>query len=230
MTITVVVLLLVTVALWPGARVAPAAVGVDTVGRRGAAASRWWPRRSADPADLEGLAEVAELLAMSLRSGATPVTAVRVVAGRAREPWAEVLRDVGEHLATGDDVGRVWRRRARARPELGPLASAWQLSDDLGVPLAPSMSTSAQVLRARVRGQQRLDAATAGARATMRMLTLLPLAGLLTGTAFGLTPWEVYGHSALTLASAGLGLLLTGVGWLVCHWVLRRAAAPEQHP
>ena len=70
------------------------------------------------------------------------------------------------------------------------MAGAWSLSEDLGVALAPSMATSAKVLRARVQARRRLDASTAGARATMHLLTLLPLAGLLAGFAFGLTPWE----------------------------------------
>ncbi len=243
MSLATLVLVLAAVCLWPGARPVPV-VGGEVGGRtgqghrpagseaRGPSAVRWsaWrPGRGARTRDLEALAGVAELLAMALRSGATPVVAVRVVARRAPRPWGEVLADVGERLATGDDAGGVWRKHAREHPELRPLAGAWQLSEDLGVALAPSMSTSAQVLRAQVEGRRRLDVATAGARATMRLLTALPLLGLLAGSAFGLAPWEVYGHDAVTMASATLGLLLTGIGWAVCHVVLRRAAEPERH-
>lgn len=179
--------------------------------------------------DLEALARVADLLAMTLRSGATPVAAVEVVAGEADEPWADVLAEVHTRLAAGSPAGEVWRRHAGDHPEVAALAGAWVLSEDLGVALAPSMTTSAQVLRAQVQARRRLDAATSGARATMRMLTLLPLVGLLAGFAFGLTPWEVYGHSAVTMVSAVVGLGLTALGWVLCRWVLARAVAPVVH-
>lgn len=224
MSAFVVALVLGAVLCWPGSR----------AGGDGPRWGRWpslarWRRRTSPVEDLESLAGVADLLAMTLRSGATPVTAVAVVADEADDPWAAVLVEVRAHLVAGSPAGVVWQRHARERPELGALAGAWALSEDLGVALAPSMTTSAQVLRAQVQARRRLDAATSGARATMRMLTLLPLVGLLAGFAFGLTPWEVYGHSVMTMASAVVGLGLTALGWVICRWVLARAVAPVVH-
>lgn len=222
MTGAVVALVITAVLCWPG-RCAP-------VPPRGGRA--WLPRpsrRRSPVADLESLAGVADLLAMTLRSGATPVVAVEVVAAQSPHPWSEVLTQVHEHLAGGAPAGAVWRTHAGRLPELRALAGAWALSEDLGVALAPSMTTSARVLRSRVQARRRLDAATAGARATMRMLTLLPLVGLLTGFAFGLTPWEVYGHSVVTAVSAVIGVGLTGLGWATCRWILVRAVAPRVH-
>lgn len=228
MSPVVIALVLATVLLWPGS--AASLPGRTVVGLVPFAPGRWRRRaRRARSGDLESLAGVADLLAMALRSGATPVGAVQVVARQAPRPWTEVLEDVREQLATGGAAGAVWQHHAQRRPELGSLAGAWSLSEDLGVALAPSMATSAQVLRAQVQARRRLDAATAGARATMRMLTLLPLVGALAGLAFGLTPWQVYGHSAVTVASAVVGLLLTAAGWVTCRWVLARAAAPGRH-
>ena len=60
-----------------------------------------------------------------------------------------------------------------------------------------------------------------------RLVLVAALVGLLAGLAFGLTPWEVYGHSALTVISAVVGLGLTAAGWLVCRWLLARAVAPR---
>lgn len=217
-------LVLVAVLCWPGRA---AAVGVPRSGP-GFTALRW-QRRPSPVEDLEALAGVADLLAMTLRSGATPVTAVAVVVEETTQPWAGVLGEVHDQLAAGAPAGEVWQRHARERPELRALAGAWALSEDLGVALAPSMTTSAQVLRAQVQARRRLDASTSGARATMRMLTLLPLVGLLAGFAFGLTPWQVYGHSPVTMASAVIGIGLTVVGWMVCRWVLGRAVAPVVH-
>ena len=202
------------------------------VGRGGQGTPAWRPWRRTEGGrlqDLESLAGVADLLAMALRSGATPVAAVSVVAAEAPRPWQPVLEEVHEELSSGGVAGQVWRRHVQEHPELGAVAGAWALSEGLGVALAPSMATSAQVLRARVQARRRLEASTAGARATMRMLTLLPLVGLLAGFAFGLTPWEVYGHSAVTMACAVLGLVLTAIGWGICRWVLARAVAPTVH-
>lgn len=224
MTVTVVGLVLAAVLMWPGR-----AVGVGLSGGGASTWRRWRRPEGGRLQDLESLAGVADLLAMALRSGATPVSAVRVVSAEAPRPWQPVLEEVHEQLTTGGAAGQVWRRHAQDHPELGAVAGAWALSEDLGVALAPSMATSAQVLRARVQARRRLEASTAGARATMRMLTLLPLVGLLAGFAFGLTPWEVYGHSAVTMACAVLGLVLTAIGWCICRWVLARAVAPTVH-
>lgn len=223
MSLLAVTLVLAAVLCWPGW----GAAGVPGAAPRLPFAR--WRRRPSPVEDLEALARVADLLAMTLRSGATSVTAVSVVAGEAAPPWSGVLEEVHEQLTSGTPAGEVWQRHARDRPELSALAGAWALSEDLGVALAPSMTTTAQVLRAQVQARRRLDASTSGARATMRMLTLLPLAGLLAGFAFGLTPWEVYGHSPMTMASAVVGLGLTAIGWVVCRWVLARAVAPVVH-
>lgn len=231
MTLAVVGLVLAAALVWPGQ--VPGGLrrsGPVALASRVPAWAPW--RRSGDGRvqDLESLAGVADLLAMALRSGATPVAAVEVVSREAPRAWRGVLAEVRDELAAGGAAGAVWRRHAAHRPELGAVAGAWALSEDLGVALAPSMTTSAQVLRARVQARRRLEASTAGARATMRMLTLLPLVGLLAGFAFGLTPWEVYGHSVVTLTCAVVGLVLTAVGWLVCRWLLARAVAPKVHP
>lgn len=225
MSLLVVSLVLAAALCWPG-RGAAAGVAVAEPPLR---TDRRPGRRGSPLADLEGLARVADLLAMTLRSGATPPTAVRVVARESPQPWADVLLDVHASLSTGGPAGQVWRTHARQRPELNALAGAWALSEDLGVALAPSMTTSAQVLRAQVQARRRLDAATSGARATMGLLTLLPLVGMGAGLAFGLAPWDVYGHSAVTMVSVGVGLGLTALGWIICRWVLARAVAARVH-
>src|SRR5699024_1010094 len=152
-----VALVLAAVLCWPGR-------GATSGVPRSRLALGRWRRRGSPLEDLESLARVADLLAMTLRSGATPVTAVAVVTEQASSPWAGVLGEVHGQLAAGAPVGEVWQRHARERPELSALAGAWALSEDLGVALAPSMATSAQVLRAQVQGQRRLDASTSGAR------------------------------------------------------------------
>lgn len=228
MSLAVVGLVLAAALVWPG-RAESVGLAGTSMSPQLALRRKWRAPAGTRVSDLEALAGVADLLAMALRSGATPTSALRVVASQTPRPWRSVLEEVAECLAQGSPAGDVWRRHAVGRPELGPLSGAWSLSEDLGVALAPSMATSAQVLRARVQARRRLEASTAGARATMRLLTLLPLVGLLAGFAFGLSPWEVYGHSVLTMACAVVGLALTACGWAVCRWILARAVAPTVH-
>nr|WP_257907607.1 type II secretion system F family protein [Janibacter limosus] len=114
--------------VWPGRW---AGVGL---GGQGTPARRPWRRTEGGRLqDLESLAGVADLLAMALRSGATPVAAVSVVAAEAPRPWQPVLEEVHEELSSGGVAGQVWRRHVQEHPELGAVAGARALSEGLGV-------------------------------------------------------------------------------------------------
>ena len=65
----------------------------------------------------------------------------------------------------------------------------------------------------------------AGPRASMWLLTLLPLTGPLVAVVLGLPVVEVYG-SATAGAAALVGLCLTGSGWLWSRRLLGRALRP----
>ena len=136
MSLPVLGLVLAAVLCWPARPLAAGTPGTWSL----SAGSTWRPARGSTPVeDLEALARVADLLAMALRSGATPLLAMQVVADQAAAPWGGVLEDVAERLASGAGAGVVWRRHAAEHPEIGALAGAWALSEDLGVQLAPSM-------------------------------------------------------------------------------------------
>ena len=77
-------------------------------------------------------------------------------------------------LAGGGSGSAAWRRWADEHPALEPCAAAWRLSDECGVPLAPALEQAATSARSRLAAAQRIEAASAGARATMTLLTLLP--------------------------------------------------------
>lgn len=221
-----VLLVLLAVLLWPGAS---PALGSGRAARRPQArdGGRW--QRRGGPASEERLADLAETVAMGLRAGATPPRAVELARADARAPWDDVLADVAAALARGEEAGPVWSAAAQQHPEVGFLGGAWRLSERLGSPLAPTVEVAAEVLRGRLGVRRRLDAASAGPRATMVMLTLLPLVGLLASLTFGIAPWTVVSWSSATMLSVGAGVVLTGLGWAICRAVLRRAVREQVH-
>ncbi len=86
------------------------------------------------------------------------------------------------------------------------------------------METVARVMRRSMHVRHRQDAALAGPRATMRLLTALPLAGPLCGWAFGFDPVELYAAGPLQLIVTGVGLALLGAGWLWCRTLIAKAS------
>jgi tight adherence protein B len=126
----------------------------------------------------------------------------------------------------------VWLAHAREQSsaDLHFIARAWLLSDRTGAPLAEALRVAESVLRARVRGQARLDAAAAGPRASMAVLAGLPLTAPLVGLAFGLTPSDLYLRSPLAGASACLGAGLAALGWWWGRRILAGALGPRDAP
>lgn len=217
MTPAVVVLLVLAALTWPG-RATPgertwSAAGLRRVRRR-------------DELGLEEAAALAELLAMGLRSGGAPARVVEVVAPDVPDAARVLLDELGRELAAGRTGEQTWARWAGEHPALAPCASAWRLSQRCGVPLAPALEQAACSARAALSARRRLDAASAGARATMGLLTLLPVVGLLAGLALGVSPAALLGSPA-ALVSLATGVVLTVLGWATSRAVLRRATRPR---
>jgi tight adherence protein B len=97
----------------------------------------------------------------------------------------------------------------------------------MGVPLAQAVRTTAGLLEARIAHERRLAGAVAGARATVNLLTVLPVGGPLLALVLGIGPGELYGGSGLTQASLVLGLGMAGLGRL---WVRRMIRAVARGP
>jgi tight adherence protein B len=131
--------------------------------------------------------------------------------------------------ADGATLGPLWREAAESADsaELLLLAQAWSLTEDMGAPLAQAVRTTATLLEARIAHERRLAAAVAGAKATVNVLTVLPLGGPLLGLVLGIGPAELYGGSGLTQASLVLGVCLAALGrW----WVRRMVQAVARGP
>lgn len=211
----VVLAVVLAVLIWPG-RAAPGRAVPSLLGRR---------RRGGAPPTVtsEDAAALAELLAMALRSGGARQRAVEVVRPDAPASTHDLMDALYAELASGRGGGRTWEQWAREHPTLDPCASAWRLSDECGVALAPALDQAARSAWARVAAAQRLKAASAGARATMVLLTALPGIGLLAAWALGVSPARILADSPAASMSVALGVVLTAVGWAVSRWILARA-------
>ena len=145
-------------------------------------------------------------------------------------PVADIDRLVGALLEASEraeptsPIWTEWAARS-ASAELALVAAAWRLSETTGAPLASAVDRSVHgLLDARAR-RGKVSVAVAGPRATVTVLTLLPLTGPLFGLACGVDPASLYLGSPVATACAvvGLGLVWTGRVW--CSHMVRRAVA-----
>lgn len=182
-----------------------------------------------DPA---AIAEVVELVSAPLRAGSSPADAMAIAASVTAQssPLRPLLDELAAAAAAGEHLGPIWSARAEHSgvPGLGLLATAWTLTEELGAPLSGSTAVVAGVLREQESAQRRLATATAGPRASMVLLTLLPLSGPAVGAVLGVAPADLYRGPAGASAAAGLALAALGWGW--SRALLRRALRPEVHP
>lgn len=188
--------------------------------------------RHAAPSD--GLADLVELLVPPLRAGVAPLEALRIaslVVGE-RAGLSGLTRALRSAAEDGRPLAEAWAGEAARsgrlpRRELDFLARAWTLSEATGVPLAEALATAARVMRTRQAAERSLAAATAGARASMALLAMLPAAGPAVGLLFGFSPLGLYTGSPAAVASVVTGVLLglAGLGW--SRSILRRAMRPQ---
>lgn len=187
-----------------------------------------WLRRC-DP-ETECVA-VLDALAAVLRAGAPASTALDLVVG----PYADAdthssagWRHLRARARAGEDVATAWREVGASwrLPGCDDIAAAWEMSTRQGCPLADAVASAAEDLRARRRHARALEAATAGARATMSVLVLLPVVGVALASLLGVDVFEIYsGRSGLVTLWPGLALL-----WLGSDWSRRMVASALRPP
>lgn len=236
----VVVLAVLAVLAWPvphsrrllqGSTAAPpAAEDPSWPGVVGVLRARWEARRrQAGAAD--DLADLVEVLVPPLQSGLATAEAVRAAASALdeRPGLAQLTGALASAAAQGLPLGPVWAgQRVGAPPQVQLfLARAWSLSEETGVPLSVSLTAAGRVLRSRQTAERSLAAATAGARASMTLLALLPASGPAIGLLFGLTPMDLYARSPAAAGSLAVGVALGCAGWAWSRTILRRALQPE---
>ena len=172
-------------------------------------------RRLARAADrtADQVLAVCDAMASDLAAGQPPLASLR----RAAEEWPD-FAPVAVAGQMGADVPGQLRELAQ-RPgagQLRTLAATWQVAHDTGSGLASAIGQAADAIRADRRTARLVAAELASARATSRMLAVLPLGVLLLGTGIGGDPVGfLTGTTAgLVCLAIGLGLSFAGLLWL----------------
>jgi tight adherence protein B len=170
--------------------------------------------------------------------------------GRGRKetlsPFAEevlpVLRAAQQGAALGLSVPEILRSAA-ARPRLRrtgstfdaarlwvDLAACLEVAEKTGAPLAQVFHRYALQLESDLDAAAARQVALAGPRATVQLLTWLPLFGLGLGAVLGVDPLQVLLGSPLGFAALGTGVVLMLSGHLWSRALVLRAAAPDGQP
>lgn len=188
------------------------------------AVRRWLRGRAAERAAAEcraGVIELCSALAGELRTGRPPNTvlaqAVGVSAWLARADQRGAVAGVLAAARFGGDVPAALRKAA-ATPGAEGLAGAaacWQVAVDSGSGLGDGLDRVAAALMAEEHQREELRAQLAGPKSTAALLAVLPVFGLLLGSALGAGPLDVLLHTGVGLVClvSGLALELAGLAW-----------------
>ncbi|MBD0742047.1 hypothetical protein BG418_11185 [Streptomyces sp. CBMA152] len=195
--------------------VLPLAAGVVAVPLMG----RWLRARERERAKWRRGDEVVAwcgVVAGELRAGRQPGQAL-AVAARDTEALGEAEAQVLAAARFGGDVALELRVAARepGAEGLAGVAACWQVAVDGGTGLAAGLERLEAALRADREQQEELRAQLTGPRTTAVLLALLPVLGLLLGTAMGASPLRVLLHTPVgfgCLVVAG-ALEFAGLCW-----------------
>ncbi len=193
---------------------------------------RGWAQRRRASTSTDGVLAVLEGFAPALEAGLPPAVAAGL-AGEALGPGLDPiarqlvanLSEAGEH---GVPLAPVWRACGveTGSADIGFVAAAWQLSELTGAPLADAVQRAVASLRDARERTRRVQVAVAGPRATVVVLTVLPLTGPAFGLACGVPPAELYLGTPLSAAAAIGGILLMLVGRFWCGRLIASVTVP----
>jgi tight adherence protein B len=157
------------------------------------------------------------------------LAAARAAALRGSSVAEAIRREVSrEASGAGTDgtaakaAGRV--RAGRARRVWGELAACFDTAEASGCPLADVLTRFAAHLETEDDAEAARQTALAGPRATVRLLTWLPLSGLGLGMLLGVDPAGTLLRNPWGLAALAAGAALTAAGRLWSSGLVRAAA------
>lgn len=132
------------------------------------------------------------------------------------------LADLAPHscaaAAWGGDVPAALHRDADDQhlPLLRSVAALWRVAESSGAGLAVALERLAVTARAAEEVRVQLEAHLAAPRATARLLTMLPLIGILLGLSLGGDPlgWLLMNPTGRLFALGGIALTVLGLVWV----------------
>lgn len=195
------------------------AVAVPLVGRRLRAGERRRERQRRADAVVALCGAVAGELRAGRQPGQALITAAALTGGLG---GAEAEAMAAARF--GGDVPEALRRAARepGADGLVGVAACWRVAVDGGAGLAAGLDRLESGLRAERDERENLRTQLTGAWATVALLALLPVAGLLIGTALGAGPLRVLLHTPAGLGCLLVGGLLEGAGLFWARRIVRR--------
>jgi tight adherence protein B len=154
-----------------------------------------------------------DVLAAELRAGILPRYALSAVADDVPS-----LRPAAAAAAHGGDVVSALRVASSApgAGALADLAGAWHVAERAGAPLADVLDRVAMAVRDDADVDRDVQAEAAPARATGRLMAVLPVFGLALGAGMGADPVHVLTGTVLgaTCLAGGLALACAGITWV----------------
>lgn len=199
-------------------------VGASTVTRRLPAPLRRRRHRREVRRRSSEMVELVFALAAELRAGRPPGRALALVASSSsalRDPLTDAAAAVDAGARPGEELARIATVPGCAA--LGPVASAWTVTESAGGAVADVLDRLGEVLDAEQQARDALDAALAGPRATMVLLAGLPVLGLVLGESLGADPVGLLVHRPLGWALLAVGAMLDAAGVLWTRLLVRRA-------
>ncbi|MFE4229758.1 hypothetical protein ACFRJ8_17940 [Arthrobacter sp. NPDC056886] len=161
----------------------------------------------------ESLRILAAARAAALRGSSVAEAIRREVSGRSASEGTVVLGMGAVGVRAGRDV-HVW----------GELAACFDTAEASGCPLADVLARLAAHLETEDDAEAARQTALAGPRATVRLLTWLPLSGLALGLLLGVDPVATLLGNPWGLGALAAGAALTAVGRLWSSRLVRAAA------
>lgn len=143
-------------------------------------------------------------------------TPAREALVRAASDVADVCPRTVAAARFGGDVVAGIREDSRAVPVLRGLAAVWQVGEESGAGLALATAALLHGLRESEEMRRTLESQMAGPRASARMLSLLPVVGLLMGMLLGGNPleWLLGSAPGRICLGGGIALNVAGILWM----------------